>query len=93
MKTKPSITLSDDTVLSENTISFCNQSKRLLTIEPDGNIIWDSPKGEIVIEDKPLLGFALLDLVIQMTSSRYDYSLLGEELMEEYTKFLDSGKE
>lgn len=63
----------------------------LLKIEPTGVIRWNSPKGEICINDKPLLGIALMDIVSKLSGNDYDLSKIDKSLYNQYQEFLSTG--
>ena len=86
------MTLGTSEIKQPNTITFNSANRFLLKIEPSGSIIWNSPKGEIVINDKPLLGIALMDIVSKLSGSIYDLSKIDKDLYKQYQEFLATGE-
>ena len=88
------MTLGTSEIKKPTTITFgsVNGNRFLLKIEPSGSIIWNSPKGEIVINDKPLLGVALMDIVSKLSGSIYDLSKIDKDLYKQYQEFLATGE-
>ena len=87
-------TLGTSEIKNPTTITFGSVKANgfLLKIEPSGSIIWNSPKGEIVINDKPLLGVALMDIVSKLSGSIYDLSKIDKDLYKQYQEFLATGE-
>ena len=71
-------------------LSIEKDNKEVLRLEANGSIIWQSPKGEVIIEDKKLLHIAFMGCIINLTNMEYDYSVLDKEVYEQYKKFLDT---
>jgi hypothetical protein len=69
-----------------------NKDTVILKIKNNGNIVWNSPNGEVVIADQESLGVALIGVIAAMTDHIYDYSLISEGLWQKYVKFLESRK-
>ncbi len=79
----------------ENGITFNNVNKERLKIDVNGHITWtiyEPYKRVIKIEDKEMLGIALLGLFAQMTNNQYDMSLIDKDLYKKYIEFLESRK-
>ena len=82
------ITHKDLTTNSSITLN-CN-TEPILIIKANGTIIWNSPNGEIIIEDKAMLGLAFMGTITSLTNNEYDYRLLDQDLYEQYKLFLNS---
>ena len=77
----------------KNSIAFkIAPQEEVLRIEANGVVKWNSPKGEIIIEDKKLLAVAFMAIVHKLTNKEYDLSLLDEETAKDYQEFLDSAE-
>jgi len=86
------LTVKDDGLPKHPIVIKVDTNTEIFRVEANGNIVWTLNEGEIVIDDKKLLALAFLDMVVNITQMKYDYSVLDPELWKEYQKFLDTRK-
>ncbi len=74
-----------------NIILEANKGSDLIfQLRTDGVIEWFVKGKKIEVKDKKLLCIALMDLVVQMSNFKYDYSLIDKKLYKDYLKFVYS---